>query len=702
MEERSPPCPSENEEKRRTPQDSNPVPSSSSSPTLTLNLNPNPIPNLSPNTNHNPKPNLNSILTPTLTPPCRPFPPIPAPCSDASALPVDTAKRCAVDTIEAFVRSTEKDEEQKLRFLRSICTICDTTVEENMGQELGIFCRRNELVENIMELLSEEPRGKLCSELRQQAMAAITALRYCPGPGWPHSVCMAPQCLRGPTASGDGHAAHPAAASAPLTLWRLQDEEQKLQFLQSICTICDMTVEENMAQELRIFCRRNELVENIMELLSEEPRGKLCSELRQQAMAAITALSAVEAVLEDKIPLFTTCVQSILLLPSEQDLDISLYTRTLMALDQMLHTLVFVHPTASIGEELQSIFQVLLPFTSLQNAVVRQRAVGRIWKLSHSLALFCQAGPHGSTGRISLARYKELRLPVLGQLVGSLVLCCAYQEDRTRRSAVSALRHLYAFILGRARWESPQGEDQEKLKQWEDDHKFSLSWTTNVTVIVLRFAKHFYSSEKTDFILTALQGMSDCSNYSTQLAATLMDVLMVDFKPAPTDVQRIVMAIHRSRKLITEERAQRTIQTTFPWLAASDPCATTLSLLRCSHTCDKDTWELWEMALSSAGVVPWMVQELLRLLEVAPLGQETEIGTLPLAAAMALHKILQHSQYGPQVCLFVLELFVALIFQMVSSTSLKPLEVTAVTEDAHPHPPLPSGITAVPTASPMA
>ncbi|OXB52181.1 hypothetical protein ASZ78_016590 [Callipepla squamata] len=293
-------------------------------------------------------------------------------------------------------------------------------------------------------------------------------------------------------------------------------------------------------------------------------------------------------------------------------------------------------------------------------------------------------------GRISLARYKELRLPVLGQLVGSLVLCCAYQEDRTRRSAVSALRHLYAFILGRARkamaagtvrWEAPQGEDQEKLKQWEDDHKFSLSWTTNVMVIVLRFAKHFYSSEKTDFILTALQGMSDCSNYSTQLAATLMDILMVDFKPAPTDVQRIVMAIHRSRKLITEERAQKTIQNTFPWLAASDPRATTLSLLRCSHTCDKDTWELWEMALSSAGVVPWMVQELLRLLEVAPLGQETEIGTLPLAAAMALHKILQHSQYGPQVCLFVLELFVALIFQMVSSTSLKPLEVTAVMED---------------------
>ncbi|OXB69636.1 UNVERIFIED_CONTAM: hypothetical protein H355_013334, partial [Colinus virginianus] len=377
------------------------------------------------------------------------------------------------------------------------------------------------------------------------------------------------------------------APRAPLTLWRLQDEEQKLRFLRSICTVCDMAVEENTVQELLVFCHRNELVKNIMELLSEEPWGKLCSKLRQQAMAAITALSAVEALLEDKIPLFTTCFQSILLLPSEQDLDISLYSRTLRRLDQMLHTVVFVHPTASIGEELQSVFQVLLPFTCSQSTAVRQRAVGRIWKLSHSLALFCQAGLHRSLGQISLDCYKELRLPMLGQLVGSLVLCCAYQEDRTRHSALNSLRHLYTFILGRARWEAPQEEDQEKLKQWEDDHEFSLSWTANTTVIVLKFAKHFYSSEKTDFILTALQGMRDCSNYSTQVAATLMAVLMDDFKPTPTDVQRIVMAIHRSRKLITEELAQRTIQKMFPWLATSDPRATTLSLLRCSHTCDK-------------------------------------------------------------------------------------------------------------------
>lgn len=97
----------------------------------------------------------------------------------------------------------------------------------------------------------------------------------------------------------------------------------------------------------------------------------------------------------------------------------------------MLDTLVFIHPTASIGEELKNVLQVscarrgrteegcspaipttpktlwgdpgarraeqqllfpqvLLPFTSMQNSAARQRAVGHIWKLCHSLAHYCQ------------------------------------------------------------------------------------------------------------------------------------------------------------------------------------------------------------------------------------------------------------------------------------------------------------------------
>uniref|UniRef100_A0A803XP97 Maestro heat like repeat family member 7 n=1 Tax=Meleagris gallopavo TaxID=9103 RepID=A0A803XP97_MELGA len=459
-----------------------------------------------------------------------------------------------------------------------------------------------------------------------------------------------------------------------------QNEEQKMKFLQSIRTICNTTAERNTSQELRIFCCRNDLVENITALLAEEPQEKLSSELRLQAIATITALSKVEGALEEKIPLFVVCFQSILLLPSEQDLDTNLYSKTLRALDEMLDTLVFTHPTTSIEEELKNVFQVLLPFTSMQNSAARQRAVGRIWKLSHSLVHYCQERPHHSSGQSRSICCGEFRLPVLGQLVGSLILCCAFQEDKTQSCALNALRHLYTFILRRSRWEA-QSDEQGKQEQWEDEHEFSLSWTTNTLVILQRFAKHFHSWETTDLILLALQGMKDCSNYNTQVASILMAMLMVDFKPMLNDVQRIVTAIHRSRKLITEEKALRHIRGIFPWLAATNPHAMTLSLLHCSPTCDKDIWELWQLALSSVDVVPKMVQELLHLLEITPLGLETENGTLTLAAATALHELLQNLEYGPQVRLLFPELFVALIIQLVSSEELGPLEAATIREE---------------------
>ena len=59
----------------------------------------------------------------------------------------------------------------------------------------------------LQVLLAEEPRRELSSELRLQAVAAITSLRYCPTPGWPHSIHMAPDCLYGPTVSEWPHTA---------------------------------------------------------------------------------------------------------------------------------------------------------------------------------------------------------------------------------------------------------------------------------------------------------------------------------------------------------------------------------------------------------------------------------------------------------------------------------------------------------------
>ncbi|OXB70148.1 UNVERIFIED_CONTAM: hypothetical protein H355_012638, partial [Colinus virginianus] len=193
------------------------------------------------------------------------------------------------------------------------------------------------------------------------------------------------------------------------------------------------------------------------------------------------------------------------------------------------------------------------------------------------------------------------------------------------------------------------------------------------------FVKQFYSLKKTNLILVALQGMRDCSNYSTQVAATLMAVLTVDFKPTPTNVQWILTAIHRSRKLIMEEWAQSTIQSTFPWLATSDPRASTFSLLHCSPTCNRCAAPT--PFLEGPPIHPHMDRDLHPLWIGTPMPCRREPPSHAERVAMALHKIVQHSQYGPHVRLFFPELFMVLIFQMVSSRELTSLEVTAIMED---------------------
>ena len=43
-----------------------------------------------------------------------------------------------------------QDEEDKMRFLRNICTVCTTAKDKGLSEGLDIFCRRNKLAQAIM------------------------------------------------------------------------------------------------------------------------------------------------------------------------------------------------------------------------------------------------------------------------------------------------------------------------------------------------------------------------------------------------------------------------------------------------------------------------------------------------------------------------------------------------------------------------
>ncbi|XP_071886558.1 maestro heat-like repeat family member 5 [Anas platyrhynchos] len=83
----------------------------------------------------------------------------------------------AVEFIRAYVRGTEKDdEEQKMLFLSKICDLCTCVTERGVPMNLHGFCSKHKLVENIMALLEKEPVDSLRTAFRQKAMETVALL----------------------------------------------------------------------------------------------------------------------------------------------------------------------------------------------------------------------------------------------------------------------------------------------------------------------------------------------------------------------------------------------------------------------------------------------------------------------------------------------------------------------------------------------
>ncbi|KAM6238905.1 maestro heat-like repeat-containing protein family member 7 [Spheniscus humboldti] len=160
----------------------------------------------------------------------------------------------------------------------------------------------------------------------------------------------------------------------------------------------------------------------------------------------------VETVLEGKKKsLLEACFRSVFLLPPKTDMQgpvTALYFGTLDAMDTMLWTLVLSSPSSGFPE-LQAILQMLLTFANCQSAAVCERAVGRIGRLSDLLAS-CSSVQVWSTfvgDNDSPACHTEIRIPLLGQLLGRLILCCTCKNREISWGALDALHYLFRFIL---------------------------------------------------------------------------------------------------------------------------------------------------------------------------------------------------------------------------------------------------------------
>ncbi|XP_027758950.1 uncharacterized protein LOC114067593 [Empidonax traillii] len=168
-----------------------------------------------------------------------------------------------------------------------------------------------------------------------------------------------------------------------------QEERDKVTFLRSISMLCRSAVKLGLTQGLDFFSDMYQLAENIKALLEEEPRDRLCTEIRHLSMLALEKLSLVDAVLEGKAKsLLRACFSSVFWLPAEKEMpkeDLALYVKTLNSMDSMLRTMVLSFPASRVSEELQGILEVLLDFTRCEREAVRERAMVRIDVLIRAL-----------------------------------------------------------------------------------------------------------------------------------------------------------------------------------------------------------------------------------------------------------------------------------------------------------------------------
>ncbi|KAM6042948.1 maestro heat-like repeat-containing protein family member 7 [Theristicus caerulescens] len=327
----------------------------------------------------------------------------------------------------------------------------------------------------------------------------------------------------------------------------------------------------------------------------------------------------VEMMLEGKMEsLLQACFRSVFLLPPKTDmqgLNTSLYLETLNAMDTMLQTLVLSSP-ASGFTELQTILEMLLPFVNCQSTAACERAVGRIERLSDLLAT-CSSVEVCSTflgDDDSPACHTEIRIPILGQLLGRLILCRTCKNWEISWGALDALHHLFRFLLQQKCTTLPEDNPEHPERQREREAE-NTSWLSSTSSITMAFGKYLQPSEKRDVVLVAIEAMRNSSIYDKEEASSILDVAMREPDSWMTEVPSIVRCIYENMACICMASARHRLDLLLLLMTDQCPGEVVTSLLKLSPSCDSAALAMWDVMLSQPHTLKKVLRELLSQLQ---------------------------------------------------------------------------------------
>ncbi|XP_062457159.1 adenylate cyclase type 10-like [Rhea pennata] len=122
------------------------------------------------------------------------------------------------------------------------------------------------------------------------------------------------------------------------------------------------------------------------------------------------------------------------------------------------------------------------------------------------------------------------------------------------------------------------------------------------------FVKNLQPSEGIDIIATAIEGMRNCSNYSTVVATHMLNMFVVGAVSSLEDVPRMIRCLYRNLRYVRELLARVTLNNILCQLCCSNPDEVTVSLLYCSPLCNR------AMRRAPRHLCRWIFHQLARLL----------------------------------------------------------------------------------------
>ncbi|TRZ11356.1 hypothetical protein HGM15179_015753 [Zosterops borbonicus] len=185
-----------------------------------------------------------------------------------------------------------------------------------------------------------------------------------------------------------------------------------------------------------------------------------------------------------------------------------------------------------------------------------------------------------------------------------------------------------------------------------------------------------------DNTIMAPEGMGDADSYKEEDRAATLDVIMGNGTSRLKKVPTIVRDIYQWLSFITDVSAEHRLDKTLQEMTLAQPHDVVVTLLRYAPSCDRVAITMWRVIVSSSRTAEKVLPELLCVLEDWPLhststSDKDNSDVFSLAATRALWEIIHLPQCPEILILHFPRLFVALLFQVFSSTEQMPAEVNA-------------------------